>query len=404
MEEKKFYDIHCHAFNLSHPNLLAFIRRFNIPVALLIILYFILGPILPFILFKKFGGFKMIKRVENLLSVMENDIGSIFLLMEDGLKRGEEPVLKDGKFKIDGNEYTKIVLTPLMMDYGYKNMKKADIYYGDPPQKPIVEQVFDMFNGIKRYYEEQQFNGIFEIYPFLGLNTQNYTLEKIEKMLDKYFSDYCGSNFDCKRNLGKFDGNIENIRSNFFTGVKVYPPLGFDPWPEENLEELKKVECLYKFCSEKRIPITTHCSKDGFIVIDKKEARKYTSPIRWEKVLKRFPDLKINLAHFGSEEDWTSKLIELVLSYEHVYVDFSYRAYNDSYYKLMKEIIEKILGEKDHARLKNHILFGSDFLVNLIRVESYTEYLEVFSKTNYFSSEEKNKFCSTNPERFLFGG
>ncbi len=392
MQEKKFYDIHCHAFNLSHPNLIAFIRRFDIPFNLFLIVYLILGPVLPLMIFKKLGGIKQIMRVENLLSVLENDIGSIFMLLEEGLKRGNEPLLKDGKLKIGGNEYSKIVLTPLMMDFGYKNMKKVDVYYGDPPQKPIVEQVIDVFNGIRQYYERSKNDGILEIYPFLGMNTQNYTLNKIEKMLEKYFSDYRGIERDFKKNLGQFDGDIENIKSNCFAGIKVYPPLGFDPWPEGNAKELKKVECLYEYCSKKQIPITTHCSKEGFRVIDKKDAKRFTSPLRWERVLKHYPDLKLNLAHFGSEKEWIDKLTDLVLSYEHVYVDFSYRAYDDDYYKLLKKVIDDLSDEKDHQKFKQRILFGSDFIVNLMRVESYTKYLEFFSETSYFDSEDKNAF------------
>ena len=35
--------------------------------------------------------------------------------------------------------------------------------------------------------------------------------------------------------MGKFSGDFENREEckNIFAGIKVYPPLGFDPWPEE---------------------------------------------------------------------------------------------------------------------------------------------------------------------------
>jgi hypothetical protein len=35
-----------------------------------------------------------------------------------------------------------------------------------------------------------------------------------------------------------------------FAGIKLYPPLGYDPWPAKN-EEREKVKLLYHKCLEK---------------------------------------------------------------------------------------------------------------------------------------------------------
>jgi len=60
MSEKLFFDIHCHAMNLSHPNLLAFIQR--LPWRLL----WLFGiPILSFI--TTLFGNEIINRFLNLL-------------------------------------------------------------------------------------------------------------------------------------------------------------------------------------------------------------------------------------------------------------------------------------------------------------------------------------------------
>ena len=85
MEEKTFYDIHMHAFNLSHPYLGAFMKRFNFrlilaftPIIAPIVAAFVTVvthiPILRSILGSKIAG--KINKFMNLLSVMENDIGS----------------------------------------------------------------------------------------------------------------------------------------------------------------------------------------------------------------------------------------------------------------------------------------------------------------------------------------
>jgi hypothetical protein len=35
-------------------------------------------------------------------------------------------------------------------------------------------------------------------------------------------------------------------------------------------------------------------------------------------------------------------------------------------------------------------------------IQSYNRYLGIFSRNTSFNDEEMNKFCSKNPERFLF--
>ena len=73
-----FFDIHCHAMNLSHPNLLAFINRLPLLALAAMPLF---SP------FTSFLGLTKINRIVNLLSVMENDIADFFLIMEFYLRK-----------------------------------------------------------------------------------------------------------------------------------------------------------------------------------------------------------------------------------------------------------------------------------------------------------------------------
>ncbi len=468
---KRFYDIHCHAMNLSHPNLLAFIRRYNLSIILMAAS--LLGPVAPFLLGNR------LHKVHNLLSLMENDIGSLFLSLENCVV--ESPLFKKGWLDIAGSKYDKIVLTPLMMDFGYKGAINPNIHYNKPPEKPVVEQVVDVFNGIRQYHAKSD-KKLFEIYPFLGINTQNYLMgnstsarvsrvpdlsslpgalkckteyhprlgklvfygkmapdesmhlaglfdspqdieavtgiynasqaldsgNTIPKMLKKYFGNHSGSRAQLFGNMGGFAGDIENITANYFAGIKLYPPLGFDPWPEDDEEEMVKVTFLYRFSCEKNIPITAHCSDGGFKVTG--NARRFTSPYRWEKVLQSFPGLKLNLAHFGkqgtlfrlfSRENWERKIISLIERYDNVYVDFSCNGFDYDYYTSLKTLV-KSAGQGMQEKMRSRILFGSDFLINLLWAESYCGYLDIFAQTRSFTAEEKNRFCSINPERFLF--
>ena len=77
MKNATFYDIHCHAMNLSHPNILAFIGRVRIERRGFRDAFF--GPYSSFLLQRP------LTKLKNLLSVMENDMGSYFMLMEDDL-------------------------------------------------------------------------------------------------------------------------------------------------------------------------------------------------------------------------------------------------------------------------------------------------------------------------------
>ncbi len=424
MEEKTFYDIHLHAFNLSHPYLRAFIRRFNVW------LFLAFTPIVAGLLPLLRGVIKKkLSSAMNLLAVMEDDIDSVFLMMENCLR--EDKLLDKDGLHIDGTTYKKIVLTPLMMDFGYKRMEKDEnIHYNFPCRKPIRRQVIDVFNAVAYYhsfvYSDRYARGfphlkpdeqgqptkrIFEIYPFICINTYNYEYQEIVELLDKYFKDYKGDRSELFENNPKFDGDIENLTSNYAGGVKVYPPLDFDPWPA-NPDEKKKVEYLYGYCEERGIPVTTHGGEGGFNVLKKKRLKELASTKKWESVLAAYPKLKLNIAHFPVNEKtffiFTKKkrlnqVLKLLANpeYENLYVDFSCRATGSSYYKALKKLIEESSDEMKEV-LKKRILFGTDFSVNLMSVPSYNSYYDLFVDDDSLDVDEKDRICSGNPEKFLF--
>ncbi|OYT13684.1 MAG: hypothetical protein B6I19_03770 [Bacteroidetes bacterium 4572_114] len=435
--------------DLSHANITAFADRFiNNPLVIKKFLkeklpawkkvlgsicVLIVGPFIPYSsIAKRITNFiNQQRNIRNLLSFMETSVLYDFLIVEYFLKNDHENkkaiINKDNTLKIGNKFYDKIVLCPLVMDFGYPNIKNNDIFYNIPPQKPITSQIQDLFKAIRTYYtkrieiktknsitkfkiKEKQFNkdaDFFEIYPFMGINTKNYDFDEIEKMLNKYFSDFLESDTPEQRYkklykaMGEFDGNLENTEKckNIFAGIKLYPPLGFDPWPD-NQKERRKVELLYQTCIDKNIPIITHCSTGGFVASI--EHKKFTNPNeQWAKVLKdqRFTKLKINFAHFGEDNiDWTNRIIDLALNNKHnIYADFSSNADNADYYAKLKNQIGN-----DNEEINNKILYGSDFMINLLKVESLNEYMGYFINTDYLTGEQKHKYINTNPERFLF--
>jgi len=62
-----------------------------------------------------------------------------------------------------------------------------------------------------------------------------------------------------------------------------------------------------------------------------------------------------------------------------------------------------LVNEMFGSGIGDGLLFGSDFLINLLWSPSYNDYLCNFLETPYLTEEQKMAMCATNPERFLFG-
>ena len=324
----RFYDIHCHAMNLSHPNFMLFIKRlaFFHGIGSLDDWFVFLKQI--FIALQQRGRND---RIMNLLSVMERDVGELLTLMEKDLIK----LHGKGYLRVGGEDIGSVVLTPLMIDFGKKDIERyPGIHYKELSRKPIRDQVVDLFNGIRDYRFRDGGSGerLLEVYPFLGLNTANYEMESTEKtiglkmLLDMYFSDLKKGDprkrtQELSDKMGTFKEETKN-KSYSCAGIKVYPPLGFDPWPaadspqkghesnkekEKRKKEQDKVNYLYEFCVEKGVPITAHCNDSGFMA-DNVPIEKFTEPGRWKEVVKMYPELRLNLAHFGRQDRYCAKM------------------------------------------------------------------------------------------------
>ena len=444
--DRKFYDIHYHLFDLSHPNLLAFLLRDDLitkqTVRKILGKLPFLYKMLPAGVVSLFSG-KISNKVKdylihdagkvlNLLSVMEGAIEYHFLyteyfLLKENLHFGNSVT----------NRYNKIVVCPLLMDFGYKGMDKLDCFYYFPPAKPVVNQVLDLINAIYFYYnydlilhpdKPEKFKLIptatpkekklFEIYPFLGINTQNYDLSEIAELFDKYFRGYEYDRTPSERQLKLFNKlgtakiDLEDMifrrkeakdtdyYSYLFAGIKLYPPLGFDPWPSDNQNELDKVKFLYSECIRRKLPVTVHCSDGGYKTSP--DAHKLTDPSqKWQIVLSQseYKNLKINFAHMGSQKEgkteWQQTVLKTIARNSQVYTDCSCLTPQVEDY----EIINSAMNEDTES----NILFGTDFVINLIRSHSYNEYLNNFIQSPYLDDRQKKLISEINPERFLFG-
>ena len=494
---RKFYDIHMHAFDLSHPNLSVFLQRSDLilglfktkpkrkgkrakkdssykkiikavlfaliafvlfaltvavsPLILLVISIILTKNIVQFFPFDgnfmdslKNAGISLVQWFLNLsfvkkgiekamrtLTFFEIPMEYQFLILEYFLN----PEKKE-KINIGGVDYDKIVLCPLIIDFGKKGISEG-VFYNLTPKRPTVTQTGDLLYAIRTYYrfnvkvenekmdlenienwESEKGKKLFEIYPFMGIDTQNYdSWEEIKKTLDRYFKNFEKNDPDRQKRifekLGKQDDNMYGDTDDFknkngykidysdlFAGIKLYPQLGFDPYPKDP-EERKKVKELYRYCIEKRIPITTHCSDGGYKTGDNNIL---TSPSgKWKTVLEKFPELTLNFAHFGSQGNkktkWREAIIQFINSkekYPNVYTDISCNDMSPEYYNELEKSLNA------NPQLQEKVLFGSDFSINMLatQTESYNQFLEPFANAKLSNQID---LCEGNPERFLFG-
>lgn len=164
-----------------------------------------------------------------------------------------------------------------------------------------------------------------------------------------------------------------------FRGVKLYPPLGYLP-THPNLKE------VYRYCSQFDIPITVHCSTGGLeswpgsVLVESWELDKpfvqsfghgnpspsafFANPANWVPVLMEFPNLRINLGHFGGcapgdltriNLPWAEQILEL-MKHPHVYADLSYVAEPAR----LNQALQMMTA---HDVLKSRLMFGTDFVM-----------------------------------------
>jgi len=410
-----FFDTHCHVMTLEHPNLVSFLNSLESGLPDFLISgalstgYIMTG--------QNRKGNTMFTTVMNTLRAYEQPIGKTFALMEDdlagkftnrkpGLPYPEQPFFRDGKFHFRDREFDRVALCPLLMDFSITADQKQKCYY--PPSsetKKIITYAEDTIVGIESYYQERK-ERLFDIFPLLGINPIAHDLDTIEKLLETYVV---------------IDGTVvrEKHTKKRFYGLKFYPPLGFDAWPNDK-KERAKIKVIYEFCTKNNVPCITHCDDQGFRILPSKNAWSLTEPNHYRAALEEYPTLKIDFAHFGWQyspqakvslsalaaqaeqlpsSPWFYQITELIKLFPNVYSDFSFSGTNPSFYTELKNYLDG-QNEQDRKSLMGKMLFGSDYSINLLKMESYTEYYELFQRSP-FSTEDILLFAHKNPLSFL---
>jgi predicted TIM-barrel fold metal-dependent hydrolase len=201
-----------------------------------------------------------------------------------------------------------------------------------------------------------------------------------------------------------------------FIGVKLYPPMGFRPL--DNVEtrsdsgrilisaaEAEKINGvlreLYKWCVAEHVPVTAHCNASNGA---RSEYRTFSHPDYWAAVLREFPELHLNLGHFGGtspESDWPELIGALAKHDNHLYADVGHHRIDleepaQAYMDRLCQIFNK------STDMADRVLYGSDWLMLAILPEHElfrSHYEQLYSKA--FGKMAAEGFMGARALRFL---
>lgn len=173
------------------------------------------------------------------------------------------------------------------------------------------------------------------------------------------------------------------IRDLGFRGLKLYPRFGFAP------DHPALMERIYPMLVERNLPVLSHCSRGGVreAGLSAAVADEYTRPQAFIPVMRAFPGLRVNLAHFGGMRDWRAYVngdltpgdaggeaanwqvaIRRMITcgdWPGLWTDISYTLFQfDDFLPFLKIFLQD-------ERIAGRVLFGSDFYMT--RQEALSE-------------------------------
>ena len=190
-----FSDCHFHVMTLEQPNFASFFNSFYDSAGGLITANMTENYILTA---DKLKGDTFLRTLTNTLMAFDRPIGDTFTMMEDDL-RGVftskekdsyapiEPYIHDGKLHIRGMEFDKMIMIPLVMDFSQDQKELDKLYYSFPAEDKITPYLHDTVEGMNAYYRKNP-DGLFEFYPFAGIDPRLHSMRFLEDFLDKYIN------------------------------------------------------------------------------------------------------------------------------------------------------------------------------------------------------------------------
>lgn len=242
------------------------------------------------------------------------------------------------------------------------------------------------------------------------------------------------------RRPGIADYARENVgKGKTFAGIKLYCPNGYSPTDPLLFGKGDQKGGLYAFCEDNGIPVTAHNSDGGFAtlaksvfitgtihvngelhelenervifsksILDKdavyERALTLNHPLIWQKVAEKYPNLRLNLAHFGGgkqlgaavdnpddETLWSNRIIALLK-------DDRYTVYTDVSCFSDFGVLQKFIESPVYPEIKHRVLYGSDFTLLLFFENDFDENVRQFKE---LFADDFEVIAGENPRGFL---
>jgi hypothetical protein len=410
---KCLIDVHCHVMTLARPSIGGLVD--NAAHHSLDSLYSqVAAPGFMLLSLLRRGGTAM----RNLLSVVENDPAGMLMLMEDDLAGlfgahadpPAKPLFPGVQAELFGELWDSWLLCPQVVDFSASGHEQPGVYYARQSRKPLTEAIREMFTAISGYRRERP-KGRLVVRPFLGIDPGPLTIGQTEALLNCYLGSYSRkekAQLAAFKAMKRWQGDPYKPPRNAFAGIKLYPPLGFDPWPDP-AEARDKVRLLYGFAERLHLPITVHCDDEGYRTIPLSLSHRRTEPDRWFGILEEFPGLIVNFAHFGhrylaagdAKDSWSRIIMDLMVRYPGVYADLSFVGAEPGYWEHLARLLDGLPETLAHS-VRPRLMFGTDFFLCLGKCRSYLDYLRGFAGS-CLDHQLKLAMIHENPYRFLFG-
>jgi len=122
----------------------------------------------------------------------------------------------------------------------------------------------------------------------------------------------------------------------------------------------------------------------------------FNHPGIWRIVLEEFPNLRLNLAHFGGDcSDWRSRIAQMIDSnkYHNLYTDISCRTKDAE--------LQGIRAEYNSSEsVQRRLMYGSDFTILLLSSD-LPDFTAGVGADHIFPFEKHNDIYWDNARRFL---
>lgn len=211
---------------------------------------------------------------------------------------------------------------------------------------------------------------------FLGVATNAHQVERVntslaESVRESRARGFITNAFGCMhQDYGDFEGEVERMLSLGLCGIKIHPDI-----QRVDIDDVRLMR-LYEVM-EGRLPMYFHMG-------DCREIYPYSKAEKLVKIMKRFPDLKVIAAHFGSYSEWEK--VPMLVDMPNIVFDTSSSLPFMSTERA-RDLV-KLIGT-------DRLMFGSDYPVVLPHEE-----LKLFFRME-LSEEDNRRILYDNAIRYL---